>query len=176
MKVWAILIFYLPLFLTCIKTLTQNIIIMKKIILIAALVLGFATAAVAQPRAIGLRGGYGAELSYQHSLGANFVEADLGLYTFNAISLGATYNWMLAQPQWTNRGEWGVYAGPGANLGLGFNGWFNVAVCGQVGLEYTFWFPLQLSLDIRPALGFSTGDKPFYFGGFYPSLGIRYKF
>ena len=177
MKAWAILIFYLPLFLTCIKTLTQNIIIMKKIILIAALVLGFATAAVAQPRAIGLRGGYGAELSYQHSLGANFVEADLGLYTFNAISLGATYNWMLAQPQWTNRGEWGVYAGPGANLGLGFNGWFNVAVCGQVGLEYTFWFPLQLSIDLRPSYGLLGGD--FYKRGrlgFTPSLSARYRF
>ena len=154
----------------------QNTIIMKKIILVAAMVLGFAAAAVAQPRALGLRGGYGIEATYQHTLGSNFVEADLGLYTFNAVNLSATYNWMLVQPDWTDRGEWGVYAGPGANLGIGFNGWFNVAVCGQVGLEYTFWFPLQLSLDIRPALGFSTGDKPFYFGGFYPSLGVRYKF
>ena len=159
---------------------------MKKIILIAALALGFAVAATAEnpiekkfggkTRALGLRGGYGFELSYQHSLGENFVEADLGLWGFNTLNAVATYNWMLAQPQWTDRGEWGVYAGPGANLGVGFNGWFNVAVCGQVGLEYTFWFPLQLSVDIRPALGFSTGDKPFYFGGFYPALSVRYKF
>ena len=148
---------------------------MKKIILVAALVLGFAAAAAAQPRAIGLRGGYGVEVSYQHTLGSNFVEADLGLVG-SGFNLAATYNWNLVQPQWTEKGEWGVYAGPGANLGLGFNGWFNVAVCGQVGLEYTFWFPLQLSLDIRPSLGFSTGDKPLYVGGFYPTLGVRYKF
>ena len=56
---------------------------MKKIILVAALVLGFAAAAVAQPRALGLRGGYGVELSYQHTLGENFLEADLGLGGFN---------------------------------------------------------------------------------------------
>jgi hypothetical protein len=43
--------------------------IMKKIIVIAALMLGFAVAAVAQPRAIGGRLGNGAEVSYQHSLG-----------------------------------------------------------------------------------------------------------
>ena len=160
-----------------IVTLTKNIYIMKKIILIAAMALGFVVTAVAQPRAVGIRGGYGLEASYQHTVSeTNFIEADLGLYAFNAINVGATYNWMLVQPQWTDRGEWGVYAGPGANLGLGFNGWFNVAVCGQVGLEYSFWFPLQVSVDIRPALGFSTGDKPFYIGGFYPTLGVRYKF
>ena len=43
---------------------------MKKIILVAALVLGFAVAAVAQPRAIGIRGGFGAGLSYQHTVAA----------------------------------------------------------------------------------------------------------
>ena len=36
---------------------------MKKIIVLAAVILGFSFAAAAQPRAIGLRGGYGAELS-----------------------------------------------------------------------------------------------------------------
>ena len=55
---------------------------MKKIILVAALVLGFAVAASAQPRAIGLRGGWGAELSYQHSFDSNFLQADLGLQAF----------------------------------------------------------------------------------------------
>ena len=152
---------------------------MKKIILVAALVLGFAAAAVAQPRAIGLRGGYGAELSYQHTLGANFVEADLGLVG-SGLNVAATYNWMLAQPDWTDRGEWGFYAGPGAALGLNLGevSTFNVAVAGQVGLEYTFWFPLQLSLDLRPQLGLWTGGGAagFYFGGWCPALGVRYRF
>ena len=53
--------------------------IMKKIILMAVMVLGFTVAAVAQPRAIGLRAGWGAEASYQHSFGTNFLQADLGL-------------------------------------------------------------------------------------------------
>ena len=153
---------------------------MKKIILVAAMVLGFAVAASAQPRAIGLRGGYGVELSYQHTLGENFLEADLGLGAFNGLNVAATYNWMLAQPDWTSKGEWGVYAGPGVALGLGFGdaSYFNVGIAGQVGLEYTFWFPLQLSVDLRPQLGLVTAGGASAFGlwGWYPSLGVRYKF
>lgn len=153
---------------------------MKKIILVAAMVLGFAVAASAQPRAIGLRGGYGVELTYQHTLGENFLEANLGLNGFNSLNVAATYNWMLVQPNWTSKGDWGVYAGPGAALGLGLGdaAGLNVAVAGQVGLEYSFWFPLQLSLDIRPQLGLYTGGgaSGLYFGGWCPALGIRYKF
>ena len=143
---------------------------MKKILLIAAMVLGFAVAASAQPRAIGLRGGVGlANVTYQHSMGTNFLEAGLGLYG-SAFSVEGVYNFMLAQPSWTSRGEWGVYAGPGANVVLG-NSVFDIAVAGQVGLEYTFWFPLQLSIDVRPQFGLNYG-----FSGFYPALGIRYRF
>lgn len=152
---------------------------MKKIILVAALVLGFAAVASAQPRAVGLRGGWGVEASYQHTLGANFVEAELGLVG-NGLNVAGTYNWMIAQPQWTSRGEWGVYAGPGVALGLGFGqvGYFNVGIAGQIGLEYTFWFPLQLSVDIRPQLGLvsSQGMSAFGIWGWYPSLGVRYRF
>ena len=121
---------------------------MKKIILVAAMVLGFAVAAAAQPRAIGVRGGLGAGLSYQHTVGANFIDADLGFG--NGLNVAATYNWTLMQPNWTSRGDWGVYAGPGAALGLGIGevDYLNVAVAAEVGLEYTFWFPLQLSVDI----------------------------
>lgn len=99
--------------------------IMKKIIVIAAFMLGFAFAAVAQPRAIGGRLGNGAEVSYQHTLGQNFLEIDggagLDIYNAGHFNLGATgiYNIMIAQPQWTDQGEWGFYAGPGAGLGLG---------------------------------------------------------
>jgi hypothetical protein len=153
---------------------------MKKFIVIVTLLLGIGVAANAQPRALGVRGGYGVELSYQHTLGAHFLEADLGLYTSNAINLGATYNFILAQPNWTSKGEWGVYAGPGAVVGLGFgaNSGVTVAAAGQVGLEYSFWFPLQLSIDIRPQLGVAAHNQGanFYFGGFYPTLGIRYRF
>ena len=156
---------------------------MKKIILMAVAVLGFTVAAVAQPRAIGARLGYGAEVSYQHSLGENFVQADLGLLGFGAnINATATYNWMIAQPQWTDRGEWGFYAGPGAALGFGFvpnANYINVGVAGMVGLEYTFWFPLQLSIDFRPQLGCVIVPKAgaaFYFDSWCPALSVRYRF
>ena len=149
---------------------------MKKIILVAAMVLGFAVAASAQPRAVGLHGGWGVELSYQHTLGENFIEADLG-FMRGGLSVAGNYNWTLVKPQWTNKGEWGVYAGPGAALGA-YKGGASVAVTGMVGLEYTFDFPLQLSIDLRPQLGVAmgSGSSAFYFGDFIPSLGVRYRF
>ena len=147
---------------------------MKKIILVAALVLGFAVAASAQPRAIGLRGGWGAELSYQHGFGADFLQADLGLNTFDSVHGSVVYNFMIAQPAWTSRGEWGFYAGPGASVGLGVGeaNYFTLGAAGMVGLEYTFWFPLQLSIDFRQHIGIGNGL-------WCPSsvgLGIRYRF
>ena len=153
---------------------------MKKILLTIILIAGFALAASAQPRALGLRLGWGAELSYQHNVsGADFVEANLGLYTFNAINLASTYNFMIAQPNWTDRGEWGFYGGPGAALGVGFmeenKGYVHLAVAGQLGLEYTFWFPLQLSFDLRPQIGFQFGSKALYYG-IGPALSVRYRF
>lgn len=156
--------------------------IMKKIILIAAMVLGFAVAASAQPRAIGARLGNGAEVSYQHTLGKNFLEIDggagLDFYVGHA-TVGATgiYNFMIAQPAWTSRGEWGFYAGPGASVGLGLGdekSFFTLSAAGMVGLEYTFWFPLQLSIDFRQHIGFGFGN-----GVYHPSsvgISARYRF
>lgn len=154
---------------------------MKKIILMAAMIIGFAVAATAQPRSIGARIGNGAEISYQHTLGgANFLEIDggLGLPFDGTLSVGATgiYNFMIAQPAWTDRGEWGFYAGPGAGVGLGVGdaNFFNLSVAGMVGLEYTFWFPLQLSLDLKPTLGF--GFNHGFHWGVMPAFGVRYRF
>ena len=141
---------------------------MKKIILLAAMVLGFAVAASAQPRAVGIRVGYGVDLSYQHSMGANFIEADLGLESFANLNIAATYNFMIA--------EFGpglkFYAGPG--VALGFGNYLSVGVAGQAGIEYDFDFPLQLSLEVRPQLGLV--NQHFGIWGWYPHLGIRYRF
>ena len=151
---------------------------MKKIILVAALVLGFAAAAAPQPRAIGVRIGNGGEISYQHQLGSNFLEVDggLGLGFDGTFNVGATgiYNFMIAQPAWTSRGEWGFYAGPGASVGLGVGetNYLTLGAAGMVGLEYTFWFPLQLSIDFRQHIGIGNGL-------WFPSsvgLGVRYRF
>lgn len=140
---------------------------MKKILLIAAMVLGFTVVASAQPKAVGLRIGGGAELSYQHSMGANFIEADLGLESFKNLGISATYNFNIA--------EFGpgikFYAGPG--VGLGFGQGLHVGIAGQAGLEYTFdSAPIQLSVDVRPYFDFVGVGLV----GWYPHLGVRYCF
>ena len=153
---------------------------MKKFILIAALVLGVAFAASAQPRAIGARLGYAMEASYQHTVSnADFVEVNLGTFGYHNLSIASTYNFMIAQPAWTDRGEWGFYAGPG--LAFSFFSGTTIAVQAQVGLEYTFWFPLQLAIDLKPQFGAWIGNHAsgFYTGGLYgfaPVLSVRYRF
>ncbi len=150
---------------------------MKKIILIAAMVLGFAVAASAQSRAIGVRIGNGGEVSYQHTMGSNFLEVDggLGLGFDGVFNVGATgiYNFMIAE-----FGDgFGFYAGPGAGVGLGLGdaNYFTLSAAGMVGIEYNFAFPLQLSLDFRQHIGIGFGGH----GIWTPSsigLGVRYRF
>ncbi len=154
----------------------------KKLILIAAVVLGCSAVVSAQPRAIGGRLAYGIDASYQHQMnGENFIEATLGAFMFDKFSTTGTYNFMIAQPAWTAKGEWGFYAGPGASLSFADH-FFSIGLVGQVGLEYTFWFPLQLSVDLRPQIGMNTfhGNSDFYTDGLtyglIPTVGVRYRF
>lgn len=145
---------------------------MKKFIAIAVALVAFAAVSAAQPRALGIRAGYGGELSYQHSFGANFAEFDLGLFN-NAAAISGIYDFIIA-----GDGIFNFYAGPGAQLGLwtGDYSGFDLAVCGQVGLEYNFTFPLQISLDWKPVFHFigDEGAKGFYGAG--AALGLRYRF
>jgi len=189
--------------------------IMKKFILTAALTVFVAAAVVAQPRAIGGRLGYGIEFSYQHSVGSsNMIQAELSFPGFvGGIGAAATYDWIFPITSWTERGEWNWYAGVGAGLGFGWpnvdkatiggvtsrvsSNWFNIGVAGRIGVEYNFWFPLQLSFDWRPLFGPSISwtnssvkgggydqsshetSAGFYAGGLYAGaicLGVRYKF
>lgn len=148
---------------------------MKKIILVAAMVLGFAVAASAQPRAIGVRVGNGGEVSYQHGFGSNFLEVDGGVGIWNGLNVNATgiYNFMIAE----FGSGFGFYAGPGASVGLGLGdaNYFNLAVAGMVGLEYNFSIPLQLSLDFREHIGLRFGGHGFWDWSSV-GLGIRYRF
>ena len=160
---------------------------MKKITLLFLFVVAMTTAAFAQPRAIGARIGYGFEASYQHSLGEkNMVTVDLGLPAFYGLSAAATYDWInpgdLMIP-WENKGTWNWYAGVGASAGfygynyiVGFGG-----VAGRIGVEYNFWFPLQLSVDWRPTIGVvgAEGSAIFNTDGLYAgaiAVGARYTF
>ena len=67
---------------------------MKKILLIAVLAV-VSVMAYAQPRAIGGRLGYGAEVSYQHALGeSNMIQLEVGVPFFSGIEAACTYDWI----------------------------------------------------------------------------------
>lgn len=158
---------------------------MKKALLIIAVLVSSAAVALAQPKSIGGRlGNYGVDVSYENyvSRGADFLEFGLGLdngFSTSSFHVDGIYNFMIIQPNWTSVGTWGFYAGPGASVAL----WKNsddentvyAGFVGNVGLEYTFSFPLQLSVDFRPRLMFgdggARGDGPFSLG-----VGVRYAF
>lgn len=189
---------------------------MRKILfaILAAAISGccLSLTAQAQPRAAGIRVGVtGSEASYQHTFGKNFLEAETGVdfgHGGAGFKAAALYNFIFARPAWTDRGSWGLYAGPGLAVGyvsdrttymlydrfsemsvkvhpLDYG--FMIALAAQIGLEYNFWFPLQLSLDIRPYFGLHVNDgfhiyeskAGFYnYGmmGFIPTLSVRYRF
>lgn len=147
---------------------------MKKTLILIAAILGFAVVASAQPRAIGVRAGYGGEFSYQHGFGNSFAELDLGWWGNNHINIVGIYDFIIG-----GNGQVNVYLGPGAQLSI----WndvpkhasqLNVGLAGQFGVEWNIpTIPLQLSLDWRPVFFFLND------GGFgYDSvgLGIRYRF
>ena len=129
---------------------------MKKVLAILVAAFAFVAVASAQPRALGVRAGWGGELSYQHGAGAGFLEADLGFLA--------------------NNGFCNFYAGPGAQLGfyhVGDNSGFNAGIAGQLGVEFEIpSVPLNLSLDWRPVYYFNYGG----FGWQGIALGIRYRF
>lgn len=147
---------------------------MKKVLIVALSVLMFGVAASAQPRALGVRATWGAEVSYQHNLGANFVEADLGLFN-GGFYLTGIYDFVFA-----SEGNFNFYAGPGAQVGF-YGGYddngnsvtkMSLGIAGQVGAEYNFSLPISVSLDWRPTFNFIGGG--FGWQGF--ALGIRYRF
>ena len=159
---------------------------MKRFLLILIAVFASALVASAQPKALGLRVGMDCQLSYEHAVCmGDFVEADLGVEFIYGYAVGvnaaAAYNFMIAQPQWTKKGQWGFYAGPALKAGYLWVGGY-LALGAQVGLEYNFDFPLQVSLDLRPALGVAMeGGSCSIYGaeailGSIPCLSLRYRF
>jgi hypothetical protein len=176
---------------------------MKKLLFVAILAVAGVAAAVAQPRAIGLNLGYGIDVSYQHSLGdKNMIDLSVNIPAFSGIGVTATYDWVnpfgTAIP-WNNKGEWNWNLGVGAGLGVynpfrtytGYDenhelvkewgGKIYVGAVGHVGVEYNFWFPLQLSVDYRPNIGVAiAGDGGCMFNGVGLfsgiTLGVRYLF
>ena len=163
--------------------------VMKKIILVASLLIGLSFSAQAQNisnNAQGLRSGdndgFGGEICYQRKLVSNNrLEFDLGWRNSNnvdAIKLVGLYQWV-----WNIDGGFNWYAGLGGGLGTwstdnndnNDKGTFAL-VAGDIGIEYNFDIPLQLSLDFRPEIYFNSND--FREDSFGPdiALGIRYRF
>jgi len=169
---------------------------MKKLLFTAIMLVGLAFSAEAQnfsKNAIGLRlgdnDGFGGEISYQRALSSNNrLELDLGWRNskqVDAFKLVGLYQWV-----WKIEGGFNWYAGVGGGVGSwrtekyrfngveykGESGGF-VVVAGDIGIEYNFDFPLQLSLDFRPEVYFG-GDYTDFRDGFGPdiALGVRYRF
>lgn len=159
---------------------------MKKFLLIAVMAIAGVAYAAAQPRAIGANLGYGVDFSYQHGLGAaNMIDLSVNVPFFNGIGATCTYDWIDpfgTSVPWNEKGEWHWYMGVGAGAGMyGFKAPVGYAgVVGHFGIEYDFWFPMQLSLDWRPNVGayFGKNVAGFNIDGLYSgiTLGIRYLF
>lgn len=160
---------------------------MKKMILALALMVSLGSALQAQSKgnAIGLRFGNGGEISFQSALGsANRLELDLGLNRWNndngssGFGLSGIYQWVWGLDNLAPGFKW--YLGLGAQLGS-WNHYYNynyqgvaIGLAGQIGIEYNFTIPLQLSLDYRPV----WYVLPNNYGGAYDgvALAVRYKF
>lgn len=141
---------------------------------------------VSSKNALGLRfgdnDGIGAELSYQRKLSNNNrLELDLGIRNndnYDSFKLAGIYQWV-----WNIEGGFNWYAGVGAGVGswsvnnknfVDNSGTF-VFAAGDLGIEYNFDVPIQISLDIRPEFYFSDGYRENNYGSDI-ALGIRYRF
>ena len=163
-----------------------------KITTLFTVLIVFATASLSAQsiadHSLGLRlgdsDGFGAEISYQKSIGRyNRAEINLGWRDsreFDAFKLAGVYQWV---HQLDGNINW--YYGVGGGLGSSDfepvpdrnrdDGFFLFAA-GNLGIEYDFDIPLLLSLDFRPEIGiigFDEFDNDFLFD---IALGIRYQF
>ena len=146
---------------------------------------------------------YGAPKDYRYTWG----------FTGYNIQAAATYDWIDPFGKkfpWEHKGEWHWYMGVGGAAGYGWHddanfyyenkyvgwdwihNWGFIGAVGRFGVEYDFWFPLQLSVDYRPVLGVGMASNPMYDSkmpklmaktqaGFYwqvydIALSVRYKF
>ncbi|MBO3117776.1 hypothetical protein J4050_13550 [Winogradskyella sp. DF17] len=158
---------------------------MNKLILASlALVFGIVSLSAQEiaNNAVGLRlgdsDGFGAEVSYQRALGSNNrLEVDLGWRSgndFDGFKLAGLYQWV-----WVLDGDFNWYAGGGGGVAsYDFDNPFVndetfVFAAGNIGLEYSFDFPLLLSLDFRPEIGFGSINNDLDFD---IALGVRYQF
>ena len=172
---------------------------MKKLFVSLALLIAMTSMASAQNNAIGARFGFGTafnpELTTQWFIGdINRLELDLGL-RFKASSVvgevpvvypgGLTFTGVY-QWHWFLAGGFGFYFGPGLQISAPDWSKLGMGIGGQIGFDYQFDAPFQISFDFRPIYnvfgGFkgtnSSTGKSRFFGGFDPvfAVGLRYAF
>ena len=184
---------------------------MKKLFTTMLVMLAVASVAFAQPRAIGGRLGWNyEEFSYQHSINDGLY-ADLtagfgDLWTsFGSVNANVSFNWTF-----NIKGIWNWFVGPAAGVGFGYGAGyghfsrkgsiydgiiyddyyydapympFRLNVGGQIGFEWQFGIPLNLTVDWRPMVNVLGMVNPYYttrdavLGGLYNfGVGLRYRF
>lgn len=123
----------------------------------------------AQSNTIGIRGGWGGEISYQKDFSStNRIELDLG---WNSQYLGLTGLYHFVNPLEFDGLAW--FYGLGGTVGLVNNEPFRVGISGDIGIEYNFSFPLQIALDYRPTFYFISSNP---FGWTGVAFSARYRF
>ena len=147
---------------------------MKKLALVILFSISVGSFVNAQSNALGIRfdAGYGTglEASYQRFLSdANRLEIGLGLDLDKGLRTNVVYQWVWNLSQLAEGFKW--YAGVGGGLALYDE--VHIGVLGNLGIEFNFNVPLQLSLDIRPGF-YLLNNSHFGWGG--AAFGIRYKF
>ena len=160
---------------------------MKKIFTTLIVMLAVASVAFAQPRAIGGRLGFLEEFSYQHSItDGMYVDLTAGFgnvwNSWAYADVTASFDWVF-----NIKGIWNWFVGPAAGVGVGLGRFYReynymplrVNVGGQIGFEWEFDIPLNLTVDWRPmvnVLGFNNTYYVPWSGLFNFGVGLRYRF
>ncbi|AFL82190.1 hypothetical protein Aeqsu_2739 [Aequorivita sublithincola DSM 14238] len=166
---------------------------MKKSVFLILTIIGLGLQANAQEiakNAIGIRlsesDGFGPEVNYQRALGdSNRLELGLAFHSkrnWDAVKLTGIYQWV-----WNIDGGFNWYAGPGVGAGIvnydrKYKDYPNddrykdseafAFLTGDVGIEYSFDFPLLISFDFRPQANLNYRDDVTFDVG----LSARYQF
>lgn len=129
---------------------------MKKTLTLIAFAIFVSSSVCAQARALGLRSFYiGEAVSYQHQLTEKtMLEAELGL-SLSSVGVEAivTHDWQFPITSWEDIGSYNWYVGVGLGAGTYLFSNTTIGVAGRIGIEYNFWFPLQIAIDYRPIIG-----------------------
>lgn len=172
---------------------------------VLSLVFCVSGALYSQPKSVGLRMGYDIRAVYQHNInGSYFIEAGAGTSVSGGFNTGVMFNGYI-HSFGNSAARFNVYWSAGLTTGYMpdrftvdfFNGpsfdysrtlvdyGFMLGAVPGIGLECDFSFPLQISVDIRPVIGFHVGEfegnsfANFYGNGLYgfiPSISVRYRF